>query len=146
MTPDASDDDYVPAISVPTRSELDNEITAILGGRSLTAATTREVVEALLGRYPVMTGDVQVAMALTPSTGTPPATGDAGMIDAIVGMADAGVIELKLSNNPAKYMSKYLVLDKSSKYAGVNVATGSAGPGFAGIEDRDRPLRRLAGT
>ena len=51
-------------ISVPTISELDNEITTILAGGPVTAASTKDVVMALLKDYPVMTTDVQVAMAL----------------------------------------------------------------------------------
>ena len=73
----------------------------------------------------------------TPAGRTPPAPTTAeGQIDAIVGMTGAEVIEMRLSNNAAKYMSSYLILDDSSTYAGVSLATASAGPGFAGIEDR----------
>ena len=65
------------------------------------------------------------------------------MIDAIVGMTGASVIGTTASSDPAMFMSKYLVLDASTKYAGANVTTASAGKGFAGIDAPQRSLWRL---
>jgi hypothetical protein len=140
-----------------TASVFRDDIRRLLGDAPLDAENIMRVVGQLLDDFGVMTGDKYVQMALAPAAADPttpdpttpdpttpdPTTPDPTtpmtaeeMIDAVVMMTGAAVIESDLSNDAEDYMASgnNLLIDDEDEVGGVSVAMGLARPDFADIE------------